>query len=176
MLFRRGFLNWLTVAAVVLPIWLGIGWAVFGGGGWGTLGLVVAVPVTFIALAVVALIVWLRPTVRSQRAASWTDVGVIGAWHLAIIGIGFYGQSATLFGVLAILLAIASFWVGIWQLFSDGARRMQATMTEFERLAAQQPGASTAPDAAGGTSARRPPFGGDDGGVIIVREQRDETK
>ncbi|WP_173924281.1 hypothetical protein [Agromyces sp. Marseille-P2726] len=174
MLIRRGFLTWLTAAAVVLPIWLGIGWAIFGGGGWGTLGLVVAVPVAFIALAVVALIVWIRPTVRSQRAASWTDVGVIGAWHLAIIATGFYGASATLFGVLAILLAIASFWIGIWQLISDGARRMQATMTEFERLAAQQAGASIPPDAAGGTPGRGSPFGGDD--VIIVREQRDETK
>jgi hypothetical protein len=175
MLIRRGFLTWLTAAAVVLPIWLGIGWAIFGGGGWGTLGLVVAVPVAFIALAIVALIVWIRPTVRSQRAASWTDVGVIGAWHLAIIGTGFYGESATLFGVLAILLAIAAFWVGIWQLISDGARRMQATMNEFERLAAQQPGASTSPGAAGGTPGQRSPLGGDDD-VIIVRERRDEAK
>ena len=175
MLFRRGFLNWLTVAAVVLPIWLGIGWAVFGGGGWGTLGLVVAVPVTFIALAVVALIVWLRPTVRSQRAASWTDVGVIGAWHLAIIGVGFYGQGSTFFGVAAILLAIAAFWVAIWQLVSDGARRMQATMSEFERLAAQQSGSRLPPDAQGEMPVRRPPFddGDGDGEVIIVREVRD---
>jgi len=103
---------------------------------------------------------------------SWTDVGVVGAWHLSIIGVGFYGEGATILSVLAILLAIAAFWSSIRQLVSDGARRVQASMAEFERLAAQQPGASGT-DAAGGPSIRRPPFddGGDD--VIIIHEVRD---
>jgi hypothetical protein len=173
MLFRRVFLRWLIAAAVVLPIWLGVGWAVFGGGGWGTLGLVIAVPVAFIALAVVALLVWIRPTVRAQRATSWIDVAVVGAWHASIIGIGFYGQGATSFGVLAILLAIGAFWSAVWQLISDGARRVQATMSEFERLAAQQSGGAASPDAAGRTPGRRPPFDDGDGDVIIVPEVRD---
>jgi hypothetical protein len=174
MLIRRAFLRWLVAAAVVLPIWLGVGWALFGGGGGGTLGLVIVVPVAFIALAVIALLVWIRPTVRAQRAASWTDVAVIGAWHAAIIGVGFYGQGATLFGVLAILLAIGAFWSAVWQLVSDGARRVQATMTEFERLAAQQTGAASGPDATGRTPGRRSPFDDDgDGDVIVVPEVRD---
>jgi hypothetical protein len=172
MLIRRAFLRWLVAAAVVLPIWLAVGWAIFGGGGWGTLGLVITVPVAFIGLGIIALLVWARPTVRAERAVSWTDVGVIGAWHLSIIGIGFYGASAGMFGVLAILLAIAAFWAAIWQLVSDGARRVQATMTEFERLAAEQSNRG-APDAAGGTPPRRPPFDDGDGDVIIVREVRE---
>lgn len=173
MLIRRAFLRWLVAAAVVLPIWLAVGWAVFGGGGWGTLGLVLTVPIAFIALGVIALLVWARPTVRAERAVSWTDVGVIGAWHLSIIGIGFYGQGATIFSVLAILLAIAAFWVALWQLVSDGARRMQATMSEFERLASQQAGSTMPPDAQGEMPVRRPPFDDGDGEVIIVREVRD---
>jgi hypothetical protein len=74
--------------------------------------------------------------------------------------------------VLAILLAIAAFWSSIWQLVSDGARRVQASMIEFERLSAEQSGAQGT-DAAGGPSMRRPPFddGGDD--VIIIHEVRD---
>lgn len=172
MLIRRAFLRWLVAAAVVLPIWLAVGWAIFGGGGWGTLGLVITVPVAFIGLGIIALLVWARPTVRAERAVSWTDVGVIGAWHLSIIGIGFYGASAAMFGVLAILLAIAAFWAAIWQLVSDGARRVQATMTEFERLAAEQSNRG-ASDAAGGTPPRRPPFDDGDGDVIIVREVRE---
>jgi hypothetical protein len=172
MLIRRAFLRWLVAAAVVLPIWLAVGWAIYGGGGWGTLGLVITVPVAFIGLGIIALLVWARPTVRAERAVSWTDVGVIGAWHLSIIGIGFYGASAGMFGVLAILLAIAAFWAAIWQLVSDGARRVQATMTEFERLAAEQSNRG-APDAAGGTPPRRPPFDDGDGDVIIVREVRE---
>ena len=100
---------------------------------------------------------------RAERAVSWTDVGVIGAWHASIIGIGFYGQGSTFFGVAAILLAIAAFWVAIWQLVSDGARRMQATMSEFERLAAQQAGSPLPPDAQGEMPVRRPPFDDGDG-------------
>ena len=172
MLIRRAFLRWLVAAVVVLPVWLGVGWLIYGGGGWGTLGLIITVPVAFISLGIIALIVWARPTVRAERAVSWTDVGVVGAWHLSIIGVGFYGEGATIFSVLAILLAIAAFWSSIWQLVSDGARRVQASMAEFERLAAQQSGAY-GPDAAGGTSTRRPPHddGGDD--VIIIHEVRD---
>lgn len=174
MFLRRAFFSWLGPAAVVLPIWLAIGWAVFGGGGWGTLGLVVVVPVAAVALAIVALLVRVRPAVRAERAASWIDVGVVGAWHAAIIGIGFYGATATIFGVLAILLGIAAFWIAVWQLVRDGARRVQATMNEFERLASQQAGAAgLRPDASGGAPGRRPPFDDGDGEVIIVPEARD---
>ncbi|MFD4420276.1 hypothetical protein ACFWN7_02085 [Agromyces sp. NPDC058484] len=173
MLIRRAFLRWLVAAAVVLPIWLGIGWAIFGGGGWGTLGLVIVVPVAFIALAIVALLVWIRPTVRARRASSWTDVAVVGAWHASIVGVGFYGEGGAFFGVIAILLAVAAFWSAVWQLVRDGARRVQATMSEFERLAAQQTGQSQGPDAAGRPRGQRPPFGDDEGDVIIVREVRD---
>lgn len=175
MFLRRAFFGWLGPAAVVLPVWLAIGWAVFGGGGWGTLGLVVVVPVTAVALAIVALLVRVRPAVRAEHAASWIDVGVIAAWHASIIGIGFYGASATVFGVLAILLGVAAFWIAVWQLVTDGARRVQATMNEFERLAAQQAGgAGLRPDESSGAPRRRPPFDGDgDGEVIIVPEVRD---
>ncbi len=172
MLIRRAFLRWLVAAVVVLPVWLGVGWAIFGGGGWGTLGLIITVPVAFLSLGIIALLVWARPTVRAERAVSWVDVAVVGAWHLSIVGVGFYGETAAILSVLAILLAIGAFWSSIWQLVSDGARRVQASMAEFERLAAQQSGASGT-DAAGGPSVRRPPYddGGDD--VIIIHEVRD---
>ncbi|MRG58690.1 hypothetical protein GE115_02210 [Agromyces sp. CFH 90414] len=162
MFARRLFPRWQFVAAVVLPAWLTIGWAVFGGGGWGTLGLVITLPATFLSVLVVALLVNARPTVREQRAVAWGDVGVIGAWHLAIIATGFYGATAAAFGVLSIALAVVAFWWAIWQLVRDGSRRMQASMAEFERLAAQQQGAQ---------APRTPPF--DAGEVIVVREARD---
>ena len=171
MLIRRAFLRWLVAATVVLPIWLAVGWAVFGGGGWGTLGLIITVPVAFVALGIIALLVWARPTVRAERAASWTDVAVVGLWHASIIGLGFYGDASGFLGVAAILLAIGAFWAAIWQLVSDGARRMQATMEEFDRVATAQ--SRPAPDARGEMPARRPPFGDDDGEVIVVREVRD---
>ncbi|WP_127793684.1 hypothetical protein [Agromyces sp. LHK192] len=165
MFARRLFLRWQFIAAIVLPGWLAIGWAVFGGGGWGTLGLVITLPVTFISLIVVAFMVNARPTVREQRAVSWGDVGVLGAWHLSIISAGFYGATAAGFGALSIALAIVAFWWSIWQLIRDGARRMQASMAEFERVAAQQSGQQP------GTPPRMAPY--DAGEVIVIREARD---
>jgi len=162
---RRLFLRWQFLAAAVLPGWLAIGWALFGSGGWNTLGLIISLPATFLALLVVAFLVNARPTVREQRAVSWGDVGMLGAWHLAIIGAGFYGVTAVPFTVLAIALAVASFWWSIWQLVRDGARRVQASMAEFERLAAEQRADAgrreSEPD-------RLPPY--DLGEVIVIRE------
>ncbi|AWB95764.1 hypothetical protein DCE93_08895 [Agromyces badenianii] len=174
MLLRRALYRWQMIAVVVLPIWLAVGWALFGRGGWGTLGLVIVVPVAFVVLGVVALLVGVRPTVRQERALSWVDVGVLTAWQLSIVATGFYGASATLFGVLAILLAIAAFWVAVWQLVTDGANRVKASMAEFERLAAEPPGpSSSGPPPRSDLGLRRPPFddGGDD--VIIIHEVRD---
>ncbi|NYD66562.1 hypothetical protein [Agromyces atrinae] len=170
MIIRRGFYTWQFIATVVLPIWLFVGWGVFSNGGWGILGLFIAAPIAFLSLGAIALLVAARPTARAQRAVSWIDVAVIGAWHLTIIGIGFFGSTATLFTVLAVLLAVVAFWTTLWQLFADGARRMQQTMAEFERQAA----ADQAPAGAGPMPERPGPVVSDDE-VIIVREvRRDE--
>ncbi|WP_394552370.1 hypothetical protein ACDF64_16095 [Agromyces sp. MMS24-JH15] len=163
MVIRRGFLRWLFPAAVVLPIWLVVGWAVYGSGGWTTLGLLITIPSNFLALLVIALMVQARPSVRAERAVSWLDVGVIGLWHLLIVAAGFYGSSAVLFGVLALVAAVAAFWTSLWQLVTDGAKRMQATMAEYERLAGQGPA-----DAPG-----KPPSDDGDGDVFIIHESRD---
>ena len=166
MLVRRVFLRWLFLAPVVLPLWTVVGWAIFGSGGWSTLGLLITVPAEFLALLVIALLVNARPTVRAERAVSWTDVGVLGAWHALLIASGVYGGTSVLFGMLALAAAVVAFWVSIWQLVRDGARRMQATMAEYERLAGQQRTGTDAP-------AARPPFDDGDGDVIIVHEVRD---
>ncbi|MFF2390455.1 hypothetical protein [Agromyces sp. NPDC058104] len=170
MLIRRLFYRWQFIAIVALPVWLLVGWAIFGSGGWGTLGLVIVVPIAFLTLGVVALLVNARPTVRRERAVSWTDVGVIGAWHAALIATGFYTAGAAFFGILAIVAAIAAFWVSLWQLVKDGAKRMNASMAEFERLAAEQQGGMPRQDAPG---VRRPPFDDGDDDVIIIHEVRD---
>ena len=42
MLIRRAFYRWQFAAAIVLPIWLLIGYAIFGSSGWGVIGLMFA--------------------------------------------------------------------------------------------------------------------------------------
>lgn len=162
MIIRRLFFTWQFIAVVALPAWLFVGWGVFGGSGWGFLGLLIAAPVVFLALAAVALLIALRPSVRRSRTVSWYDVGILTVVHAAVIGIGFYGATATLFTVLAILAGTAAFWIAVWQLVTDGARHVRATLDEFQRQA--RPESPVHP---------RQPFA--DGEVIVVRESRDDN-
>ncbi|MFC9919259.1 hypothetical protein [Agromyces binzhouensis] len=166
MLIRRGFYRWQFAAAIVLPVWLLIGYAIFGSSGWGVLGLMFATPVAFVMLGVVALLVAARPDVRREKAVAWSDVAVLGAWHVLIIAAGFYGPTGITFAVLAMVGGIAAFWYAIWRLLRDGARRVRATMDEYERLVAE----GSTPQGVGGDARRAP--ADDAGEVIVIREER----
>jgi hypothetical protein len=169
MLIRRGFYRWQFAAAIVLPVWLLLGYAIFGSSGWGVIGLMFATPIAFITLGVVALLVAARPDVRRTKAVDWADVAVLGVWHLLIVGAGFYGETGITFAVLALIGAIGAFWYAVWRLLSDGARRVRATMEEYERLAAAggTPGAGLPGQREGRAPATR------DEEIIVVHEHRE---
>ncbi|MWB98298.1 hypothetical protein [Agromyces seonyuensis] len=169
MAFRKLFARWLQLAPIVLPVWLFVGWALWGGSAWGVLGLAVLTPVVFVVLGVLALLVWARPAVRTEKAVTWRDVGMFGILDLAIIGIGFYGDAAVGWTVVAVIAAIVAFWYALIALLQDGAR---AAKTQFDAGAAFERGA--------GAPGQVPPFGPatpnaaptDLGEVIVVREAR----
>lgn len=167
MLIRRAFYRWQFIAAIVLPVWLLIGYAIFGSSGWGVIGLMFAAPIAFVSLGVVALVIAARRDVRRAKAVDWADVAVLGVWHLLIIAAGVYGPTGITFAILAMVGAIAAFWYAVWRLLSDGARRVRATMEEYERLASsgRAPGAGIPGQA-------RTPRAEDGGEVIVVREER----
>ncbi|MGR0318023.1 hypothetical protein [Agromyces sp. ZXT2-3] len=165
MLIRRGFYRWQFAAAIVLPVWLLIGYAIFGSSGWGVVGLMFVTPIAFITLGVVALLVAARPDVRRDRAVAWSDVAVLGAWHLLIVAAGFYGPTGITFAILAMVGAIAAFWYAVWRLLRDGARRVRATMDEYERLVAEGAPAQ-------GVDGRTTRSAEDAGEVIVIREER----
>ncbi len=179
MLVRRAFYYWQFIAVFVLPAWLFVGWGVFGGSGWGFLGLLVLAPIVFIGLLVIALIVLARPPVRRARAVSWKDVALLVVLHGAIVGLGFFGDSATWFLALTVTAAIAGFWLTLWELVTDGARSMRETMDAFEQ-AARPPGQpphipGEGPDqrsSPAASSAPRPKPD-DDPEVIVIHEVRD---
>lgn len=177
---RRAFFYWQFLAAFVLPAWLFVGWGIFGGSGWGFVGLLVAAPIVFIALLVIALIVYARPLVRSTRMVSWKDVLLYLVLHGSVIGLGFFGPSTTLFVVLAVLTGIVGFWLTLWELVTDGARSMRETMDAFEQAAQPQrpPGVPPRAPGQGSPQQRSPQQGsssgpGDDPDVIIIHEVRD---
>jgi hypothetical protein len=155
MILRRAFYWWQFPAALVLPAWLLVGWGIFGSGGWSFLGLIILCPVLFIALIAVALIIFARSGVRSARAVSWRDVGLLAAWHASIVAFGFFTPASGWVAVAGILLGLAAFWITLGELFSDTSRRIQATFEAYEQAARPQ-------------EVRQPPA---DGGEYIVIEE-----
>ena len=100
MLIRQAFLRWLVAAVVVLPVWLGVGWAIFGGGGWGTLGLIVTVPVAFLSLGTGEMT---RP-IMYEEAKGWG----LAKWAQPILSVVSDGVSDTVNYQVKSLLEIES--------------------------------------------------------------------
>ncbi len=121
MWLRRAFYTWLLPAALVLPLWLLIGWGVFQAGGWAFLWvLFIAIPSVLVGQIVFSLLVRARPSARHQRAVSWWDLAGFGLWHALTIALGFYPEGA--FGWLltaAIVVGLAMVWLLLWQLWAE---------------------------------------------------------
>lgn len=120
MWLRRAFFGWLIPAAFLLPLWLLIGWLVFGGGGWAFLWMLISMPVVFVGQLVLTLLVRARGTVRAERAVSWWDVLGFTAWHGLLVALGFYNPAwwAPVL-VVTIIVGLALFWLELWQLWRE---------------------------------------------------------
>ncbi|MFL1999378.1 MULTISPECIES: MFS transporter permease [unclassified Microbacterium] len=120
MWLRRLFFHWLFPAAVVLPLWLLVGWGVFQAGGLAFLWvLFIAAPSVLVGQTVLALLVRSRGSVRAERAVSWWDVLAFSVWHALIIATGFFSSWFALSLVLAILAAVGVFWASVAQLWRE---------------------------------------------------------
>jgi hypothetical protein len=160
MILRRAFYWWQFPAAIVLPLWLLVGWGFFGSGGWTFLGLLVAAPILFLAMLAIGGIVYARKSVRESKSVSWTDVGLLAAWHASIIAFGFYGPAAGGVAVVGILIGLAAFWLTLREFLAETSRRLKSTIDAYQQAA--QP-----------REVRYPSGGGAEGHVIVVEEQRD---
>ncbi|MFI8631839.1 MFS transporter permease [Microbacterium sp. NPDC077663] len=118
---RRGFFFWLLPSAVILPVWLIIGWIVSDAGGWALAWvLIIAIPSVLIGQLVLTLLIRSRGTVRHTRSVSWWDVGGVGAWHVLTIAVGFFSE-AWFWPLLiaATIVYLAVFWLSLRQLFQE---------------------------------------------------------
>lgn len=134
MVLRRAFFRWLLPAAFVLPLWMIVGWAIFGRSGWGLLWvLIMAVPSVFIGQLLLTLLTRSRPSVRAERALSWWDVAGFTLWHGLTIAVGCFIDGAfpwLLTGAIVAVLAL--FWLQLWQLWNEARGtgiRMRETIT-----------------------------------------------
>lgn len=121
MWLREAFFRWLVPAAFLLPLWLFVGWAIFGQNAWSLLWvLLMAMPTVFVGQLILTLLTRSRPSVRAERAVSWWDVAGFTVWHVLTIAVGLFVDGG--FGWLltgAILAAIALFWLQLWQLWNE---------------------------------------------------------
>ncbi|GAA3023259.1 MFS transporter permease [Microbacterium dextranolyticum] len=120
MALRSGFYRWLLPAAFVLPLWLFVGWIVFGANPLSLLWVLISAPIVLIGELVLSLLVRARGTARAERAVSWTDLALIGAWHVLVFSLGFFANPWwwPLFG-LTVAVGVGAFWGVLAQLWRE---------------------------------------------------------
>lgn len=142
-----------------------IGSAVFGGGGWQTLGVLLASIVLFVALAAISGIIFARPGVRTSKAVSWIDVAVLTVIAASAITLGFDTAASTAATVVLIVAVIGGFWGAVWQFFTEARKRVQDVFASFE-VPPATPGAGFRPN--------QVPAGiRNDGEYIVIETSRD---
>jgi hypothetical protein len=161
MVLRRAILRWQLFAIPVLPLWLLVGFGVFAGGAGGFFLLFIAAVVLFAFLAVIAGLTRLRPPVRETRAVGVWDAATTVAFHVALVGLGFFGATGVAFGAAAVLLGLTTFWLTVWELTREWRDRVSGAVAR----------ASARVDSASRSGVRPGPRRGpDDGDTIIVHE------
>jgi hypothetical protein len=171
MVLRRALTRWQLFAIPVLPLWLLVGFGVFGSGG-GFFLTFLGSGVLFVLLAVLAGLTRARPFVREHGAMNRADAAATVAFHLAVIGLGFFGPGAIWFGLAAVLLGLATFWLTALELVREWRERVSGAVARASGRAPRA-GADSGenPDhTAPRTSKRMQGHGFDDGDVIIVHE------
>jgi hypothetical protein len=144
MWLRRAFYYAQFGAIPILPLWLLIGRGlVVEGPGWEFVLLLVVCPILVVAMAIVVGITVARKSVRRTRRLSWLDVGVLGAWYLAIIAAGTIAHTGM--AVLVVVLSVAAFWSALWQLYTETRRRVESALAAFPAIPVGEYRASAAP-------------------------------
>lgn len=169
MFLRRLFFRWQFLAVVLLPLWLLVGWPLFGAGGWEVLGIFFGAVTLGICLLVVSLLIYARKDVREARAVSWPDVGVLALWHALVIGLGFYAAASPWLSALVILVGIGAFWFAVWELYDAARRRVRVVIDLIDETARLGPVSGGA-----GQGGARPGTGqraGSDPTVIVIQEK-----
>jgi len=138
MWLRRAMFQWMAPSAVVLPVWILIGWIVSDAGGWALAWvLFIAIPSVLLGQLLLTFLVRMRGTVRHSRSLSWLDVGGVALWHLLTIAVGFFVQAwfwPFLIGATAVYLAVL--WSSLWQLFQEA--RPSVLLRRYTAPAAEQ--------------------------------------
>ena len=179
MILRRVFYYWQFVAVGVLPLWLMVAASIFGTSAWQVLGAAFGAIAIGFGLLVVALLILARKEVRLDKAVSWADVGVLTLWHLLIVLMGAFSETAPWLSVLVVLVGIGAFWFAAWELYDAARKRVRealAYIDETARFGTVPAGTSPFPTVSNPATARSdtPSPASADPSVIIIQEKPGE--
>jgi hypothetical protein len=129
MMLRRAAWYWQFAAALVLPLWVLTGYALWGAGTAGFLGVAILAPLTVVATLGLAALLTARRSVRATRLLGWADAALLAAFSLAVIGAGFFGPATTWFGLLAVAALLGGYWLAATELVRELRTRMRSTLS-----------------------------------------------
>ncbi|CAO1652576.1 MFS transporter [Salinibacterium sp. NYA9b] len=131
-MIRRAFYYWQFIAVLVLPVWVLIARGIYGSSvGWDFVLFLILCPILAFALLAIAGLTVARKSVRDSKSVSWIDAGLLTVWHAAIIIYGFV--DAPFPAALIVIVAIAAFWIALWQLVTETRNRFTSLVEGFER-------------------------------------------
>lgn len=129
MLLRRLAWTWAFAAALVLPLWVLTGYAIWGAGTAGFLGVAILAPGLVVAELGLAAVHTARRSVRASRRLGVSDSALLAVFSAAVIGAGFFGPATTWFGVLAVAALIGAYWLAVAELMTEVRTRVRTTLT-----------------------------------------------
>ncbi|SJM68536.1 hypothetical protein [Gulosibacter sp. 10] len=147
--FQRILYASLIPAPFVLGMWTVLAWIVFQRSVPGFLSLFLTIPASFIQLAILGVLLWLRESIRMKKAFTTEDV----AWYLGTFGL--WAVGAALPDPIGGLVQLAGFAAGILAMGRIGRRSREEAVANMtaradylrQHLDGQAPGPW--PDASG---------------------------
>ncbi|WP_375400129.1 hypothetical protein [uncultured Amnibacterium sp.] len=142
MAVRRAFFVEQFVAVVVLPVWVIVGWSIWGpGSAPGSVNLTpfLVVMIAVLGQTALAVLFSLRSSVRRDRAVSGLDAVVLAVFAAALIGAGFFGTAISAFLGLAVVSVVAGGWLGIVELLRELRARVRSTLSSLGITRRQAP-------------------------------------
>ena len=128
---RRAAFVWQFAAVVVLPLWLLVGYAIWGPGLAGFLGISLLAPLLVVALLALAALFTARASVRRPRMLGPADTAVLAVVTVAVAGFGFFTPATPWFGVLAVAGVLGGFWLGGSELVTEIRTGMRRTLADL---------------------------------------------
>jgi hypothetical protein len=130
MWLRKALYWWQFAAVIVMPTVVLIARGVLGSSlGWDFVLYLVLSPILGAFMLLVAGLTAARGSVRQDRAVGWLDAGVIVAWHASIVAFALLDSAAL--ATIVVVIAVAAFWIAVWQLVTETGRRMRSAVRDF---------------------------------------------